>query len=266
MSKLVSLVVTYETDTKTIYVDSDASKALFVEGPCWDRQSEHWFEDSGLVNDVSRRLTARLESIEPSNPERGRSVSVEAQLIELALNIIDPDDSWDVEATLEFSDAAKEFLSDYPLTTWEIEGGFALVAQFVRDWAVAESGIAEKELAFDGAASVSSRVSTPSSEIRTVTNVAEVKEFAELTTVETENPLTKSTLRVVVGEYDGAPTLALFVGEDEKPILIDRSALQIAIEQCESTDERAEPALSFMANTDLNLGVIELDIDFGSYE
>ncbi len=65
-----------------------------------------------------------------------------------------------------------------------------------------------------------------------------------------------------LGDFEGVPTLALFVGEDEEPILIDRSALHIAIEQWwESRNDGDRPAFSFQANADRELEVIELDID-----
>jgi hypothetical protein len=53
---------------------------------------------------------------------------VGTKFIELALNIIDPDGAWDPEETLEFGDAARIYLREYPITNWEIEGAFALVA------------------------------------------------------------------------------------------------------------------------------------------
>jgi hypothetical protein len=59
-------------------------------------------------------------------------------------------------------------------------------------------------------------------------------------------------------------TLALFVGDDEEPILIDRSALQIAIDQGWSTvNDSNVPVISFRPNSDGEIEVIDLDIDVG---
>ena len=41
---------------------------------------------------------------------------VGTKFIELALNIIDPDGAWDPEQTLEFGDAARVYLQEYPIT------------------------------------------------------------------------------------------------------------------------------------------------------
>ena len=63
-------------------------------------------------------------------------------------------------------------------------------------------------------------------------------------------------------DFEGAPTLALFVGENEVPILIDRSALHIAIEQWwESPNDENRLVFTFQANADRELDVIELDVD-----
>jgi hypothetical protein len=62
---------------------------------------------------------------------------------------------------------------------------------------------------------------------------------------------------------DGADQ-ALFVGEDQDPILIDRSALQIAINQGWATANASNvPVLSFRPNSDRELEAIDLDIDLG---
>ncbi len=79
-----------------------------------------------------------------SRPLRKSAAPAETKFIELALNIIDPDGAWDPEETLEFGDAARVYLSEYPITNWEIEGAFALVAQFVHDWALDEAQGADR--------------------------------------------------------------------------------------------------------------------------
>jgi len=67
---------------------------------------------------------------------------------------------------------------------------------------------------------------------------------------------------MIFGDYEGAPTLALFVGEGEEPILIDRTALQIALEEGWDGAFNADgPSLSFRANADGELDVIDLDVD-----
>lgn len=40
----------------------------------------------------------------------------QTKFVELALNIIDPDGAWDPEKTLEFGDAARVYLGEYPIT------------------------------------------------------------------------------------------------------------------------------------------------------
>jgi len=63
-------------------------------------------------------------------------------------------------------------------------------------------------------------------------------------------------------DFEGVPTLALFVGENEVPIFIDRSALHIAIEQWwESRNDENRPVFTFQVNADRELDVIELDVD-----
>jgi hypothetical protein len=69
---------------------------------------------------------------------------------------------------------------------------------------------------------------------------------------------------MMFGDFAGVPTLALFVGDDEDPILIDCSALEIAIQQWRETVKNSrEPALSFRSNSDHELEVISFDIDLG---
>ena len=43
-------------------------------------------------------------------------MAISTKFIELALNILDPDFKWDMEETLEVSDAAGEFLREYPIS------------------------------------------------------------------------------------------------------------------------------------------------------
>jgi hypothetical protein len=78
---------------------------------------------------VARGIDLRLRTVDPSTPSSQRApLPVGTKFIELALNIIDPDGAWDPEETLEFGDAARIYLREYPITNWEIEGAFALVA------------------------------------------------------------------------------------------------------------------------------------------
>jgi len=65
-------------------------------------------------------------------------VAISTKFIELALNILDPECKWGAEETLEVCDAAGEFLREYPITEWEIEGAFGLATQFAHDWATGE--------------------------------------------------------------------------------------------------------------------------------
>jgi len=266
VAKRISLVVTYDTETEKSVVDLDASSILFPEGPCWDDEMNRWVEEPVLVDDVKRRLDAHIRTAELSAPSsRMGTVPIETKFIELALNIIDPDGAWDPEETLGFGDAARVYLSEYPITNWEIEGAFALVAQFVHDWALGEAQGRD--------ALASSRhdfvASLPTLQNRLVTVTAatgdvEDTDLEPLTSIETEDPMSGMTLRMVFGDYEGLPTLALFVGEDEEPILIDRSALQIAVEQgWEYRNDANEPVLTFRANAELELEVIDLDINTG---
>ena len=197
---------------------------------------------------------------------------VETKFIELALNIIDPDCAWDSEETLEFADAARVYLSEYPITSWEIEGAFALVAQFVHDWALGEAHLEDgtslgvdhrvaSQLVWMG---IASKLERPSSSSESVIGEMETDDWIGRTSLETEDPLSRTTLRMIFGDYEGAPTLALFVGDDEEPILIDRSALQIAIDQGWATvNDSNIPVLSFRPNSDGELDAIDLDIDLG---
>ena len=276
MTKRISLVVTYDTDSETSIVDVDASTARFPGGLCWDDELDRWVDDPGLVDEATRRLVAQLRTDERSTSPGSRApVPVETKFIELALNIIDPDCAWDPEETLEFADAAKVYLSEYPITSWEIEGAFALVAQFVHDWALGEAHLEDAtSLGVDRVdhrvasqlvrMGIASKLERPSSSSESVIGVMETDDWLRRTSLETEDPLSRTTLRMIFGDYEGAPTLALFVGDDEEPILIDRSALQIAIDQGWATvNDSNVPVLSFRANADGELETIDLDIDLG---
>jgi hypothetical protein len=258
MSKRISLVVTYNTETDHLVVDNDASSILFPEGSCWDDELSRWVEEPALVDDVARGIDLRLRTVDPSNPSSQR-MPPQTKFIELALNMIDPDGAWDPEETLEFGDAARVYLREYPVTNWEIEGAFALVAQFVHDWALGEAQGADRN-ANASAAPVAGLLRPE--HLSGATKVNEDPSFEELGSLETEDPLSGAKLRMFLGEFEGAPTLALFVGEDEEPILIDRSALHIAIEQWwEGRNDGDRPMFTFEANADRELEVIGLDND-----
>jgi hypothetical protein len=264
MSKRISLVVTYNTETDHLVVDNDASSILFPDGSCWDDELSRWVEEPALVDDVARGIDLRLRTVDPSTPFSQRvPMPVGTKFIELALNIIDPDGAWDPEETLEFGDAARVYLREYPITNWEIEGAFELVAQFVHDWALGEAQGADGNANANPALAPDPLMPEHLSRARTTANKdKDDPSVEELASLETEDPLSGAKLRMFLGDFEGAPTLALFVGEDEEPILIDRSALQIAIEQWwESRNDRARPAFTFQANADRELEVIELDFD-----
>ena len=276
MAKRISLVVTYDADTEATFVDMDSSATRFPEGLCWDDESSRWTDAPDLVDDVTKRLSDLFGSIaQPTTPSVRALVPVTTKFIELALNIIDPDCAWDIEETLEFSDAARGYLSEYPITTWEVEGAFALVAQFVHDWALGEAHPeAGKSLGVDRVdhrvvsqlvqMGIASKLERPSSSSESVIGEMETDDWIRRTSLETEDPLSRTSLRMIFGDYEGAPTLALFVGDDEEPILIDRSALQIAIDQGWATvNDSNVPVLSFRPNSDGELEAIDLDIDLG---
>ena len=276
MTKRISLVVTYDTETDKSTVDLNASTILFNEGPCWDVEEERWVKEPVLVDELTRRLNAQLASGgRPGKPDLGVVVPAQTEFIELALNIIDPDGGWDPEETLEFSDAAKVYLDEYPITHWEIDGAFSLVAQFVHDWALGEAhveagtshrvGQFERRAAFwPVSTAIASKLERPPGSIESVIGEMEAEEWLLRTSLETVDPLSGTTLRMMFGDYTRVPTLALFVGVDEDPILIDCSALEIAMEQWrETVNHSREPALSFRSNSDHELEVFEFDIDVG---
>jgi hypothetical protein len=264
VSKRISLVVTYDTETEKSVVDVGATSILFAEGPCWDDQLSGWVEEPALVDNVTRVLEARLREGEMSRPsDRRDAVPAETKFIEMALNIIDSDGAWDPEETLDFGDAARVYLSEFPITQWEIEGAFELVAQFVHDW-VRDSTHGADRTAVENPARVASPLTSPDLSRSTTTSAEDSKDpsFEGLASLETEDPLSGAKLRMLLGDFEGVPTLALFVGEDEEPILIDRSALHIAIEQWwESRIDGDRPLFNFEANADRELEVTSLDID-----
>jgi hypothetical protein len=140
MAKRIYMVVTYDTGSREIFVDSDTTEAHFPEGRCWDDEREHWADDPLLVRDVEQRLAVQLSSPPPlTAPGAKQPVAISTRFIELTLNILDPDCEWGAEETLEICDAAGEFLMEHPITDWEIEGAFALAMQFAHDWANGES-------------------------------------------------------------------------------------------------------------------------------
>ena len=276
MTKRISLVVTYDTETDKLIVDLDASTILFNEGPCWDVEEERWVQEPVLVDELTRRLNVQLASVgRPATPDLRIEVPVQTKFIELALNIIDPDGMWGQEETLDFSDAAKVYLSQYPITHWEIEGAFSLVAQFVHDWALGEAHVEDgTSYRFDQfdrrtalrpvPATIASKLERPLGFSEAAIGEMEAEDWLLRTSLETVDPLSGTTLRMMFGDYARVPTLALFVGEDEDPILIDCSALEIAIVQWrETVNNFREPALSFRSNSDRELEVFEFDVDLG---
>ena len=276
MTKRISLVVTYDTETDQSTVDLDASTYLFNEGPCWDIEEARWVKEPALVDELIRRLNAQLASAErPATPDLDNVEPVETKFIELALNIIDPNGGWDQEETLEFNDAAKVYLSEYPISKWEIEGAFSLVAQFVHDWALGEVHVEDglsrgvdqfnQRIALQPVpATIASTLERPPVSIESVIGEMEPEDWLLRTSLETVDPLSGTTVRMTFGDYERVPTLALFVGEDEDPILIDCSALEIAIVQWrETVNNSREPALSFRSNSDHELEVFEFDIGLG---
>ena len=149
------------------------------------------------------------------------------------------------------------------------------MAQFVHDWALGEAHLEDgTSLGVDRVdhrvasqlvrMGIASKLERPSSSSESVISEMETDDWMRRTSLETEDPLSRTTLRMIFGDYEGAPTLALFVGDDEEPILIDRSALPIAIDQGWATvNDSNVPVLSFRPNSDGELEAIDLDIDLG---
>lgn len=181
----------------------------------------------------------------------------------------------DSDETLEFGDAARVYLSEYPIFSWEIEGAFNLAAQFVHDWALGHVQVVDgmsyqinravPRAAFGPTPVATEAILEPQlASAESDTSELKNEDWIRHATLETEDPLSGTMLRMIFGEHDGAPMLALFVGEDEEPILIDRSALQIAIDEgCRTTTDVSEPPLSFKSNAEHQLEVIDLDINVG---
>jgi hypothetical protein len=139
MTNPISLVVTYDPTLEKFSVDVDATALLFPEGVRFDDDTQYWSDEPPAIEDVVQRLAVQLSSpAPPTAPGAREPVAISTKFIELALNILDPDFKWDEEQTLEVCDAAGEFLREYPITDWEIEGAFGLVVQFVHDWATGE--------------------------------------------------------------------------------------------------------------------------------
>jgi hypothetical protein len=139
MTKRVSLVVTYDTDSEKFTVDTETTEVHFPEGLCWDGETESWADEPDLVEDVVQRLGVQLNASTPLVLSGAREpLLISTKFIELALNVLDPDGKWESEEVLGLGDAACEYLDEYPITDWEIEGAFALVAQFVHDWATGD--------------------------------------------------------------------------------------------------------------------------------
>src|ERR1017187_3576962 len=139
MTKRISLVVTYDTGSREFFVDSDTTEVHFPEGLCWDDEAEHWVDEPLLVEEVVQRLAVQLSSPVPlTAPGTREPVEISTKFIELALNILDPNFTWDAEEPLEVSDAAGRFLTEYPITDWVLEEAFGLVVQFVHDWGTGE--------------------------------------------------------------------------------------------------------------------------------
>jgi hypothetical protein len=105
----------------------------------------------------------------------------------------------------------------------------------------------------------------PVLELQPATSEAEIpesrsEEWLDCMSLETTDPLSGAVLRLIAGEYEGVPTVALFMGEEADPILIDLSALRIFASEIETIDQ---PMLSLMPNADHELEAIALDIDLG---
>lgn len=138
MTKRISMVVTYDTGSREFFVDCDTTEVHFPEGLCWDDEAEYWADEPLLVEDVVQRLAVQLSSPRPFTAAAREPAPISTKFIELALNILDPDCKCGAEETLEVCDAAGDFLREYPITEWELEGAFALAVQFVHDWASGE--------------------------------------------------------------------------------------------------------------------------------
>jgi hypothetical protein len=145
----------------------------------------------------------------------------------------------------------------------------------VHDWALGEAhvedgmshrvGQFERRLALQPVTAASeSKLERPPDFSDSAIGEMESEDWLLRTSLETVDPLSGTAIRIIFGDYERLPTMALFVGEDEDPILIDCSALEIAIEQWrETVNNSREPALSFRSNSDHELEVFAFDIDLG---
>jgi hypothetical protein len=84
-------------------------------------------------------------------------------------------------------------------------------------------------------------------------------EFASLKSLETEDPYKKTNLRMVFGESRRSADVGAVRRRRRGPNT-DRS---FCTAQWQSAIDRVEPTLKFVANGDLELGVIDLDADVG---
>ena len=139
MTNPISLVVTYNPMLEKFSVDVDATALLFPDGLYFDDDTQYWSDEPLAIEDVMDRLTVQLSAPTASTALRGEdSVSISTKFIELVLNILDPDFTWEEEETWAASDAAARYLTEYPITEWKIQGAFWLAVQFVHDWATGE--------------------------------------------------------------------------------------------------------------------------------
>jgi hypothetical protein len=276
VAKRISLVVTYDTGSREFFVDADSTEVHFPEGLCWDHETEYWADEPDLVEDVVRRLIVQLIAPVPLSPSNAREpISIATKFTELALNIIDPDCKWDPEETLEFSDAAREFLSEYPISDWEMGVAFVLAHRFIHDWTRDET--------LDPIYAELAAVNSPSNKLATpehllVANTSflqrepgsslgdigacQATSHVRLTTVDTKDLASGLALQMVFGDYEGTSALALFVGDIEEPILIDRKSLETVLEEgWEVVPNSDDLACSFKPNTAAELEVLDVGVD-----
>ena len=136
MTNPISLVVTYDPSFEKFFVDVDATALLFPDGVSFDDDPQYWSEEPLAIEDVMDRLTVQLSAPSVSTVFRGEdSASISTKFTEFALKILDPDFTWEPEETRAAGDEAARYLTEYPITDWEIEGAFGLFVQFVHDWA-----------------------------------------------------------------------------------------------------------------------------------
>ena len=136
MTKRISIVVTYDTESEKFVVDSDATEVHFPEGLCWDDETEYWVDEPDLVEDVVQRLAVQLSSPAPRTGLGAREpMAISTKFIELALNILDPDFKWDAEEMLDFSDSGRQYLDEHPIVDIEHDGQLInMVQSFVGEW------------------------------------------------------------------------------------------------------------------------------------